>query len=98
MHSKLAERHALCHRLIALGEQVPWEAIKAMAETLEYGAKVYAENPLRWREQSAAEHASHAQAHLVNHALGDKSEEHLEHAITRGMMMGEQMLARRPVP
>jgi hypothetical protein len=92
MHSDLASKHALCRRMIELGEQFPWTALTAVLETLEEGAKVYADNPLRWRGQSAVEHASHAQAHLVNHALGDKSEPHLEHAITRGMMMGEQML------
>jgi hypothetical protein len=93
MHSDLAARHALCRRMIELGEQFPWVALMAVLETLEYGATVYAENPLKWRTQSAAEHEAHRAAHLVNHALGDQTEEHVPHAITRGLMMGEMMLA-----
>jgi hypothetical protein len=93
MHSDLAARHALCRRMIELGDQFPWLALTAVLETLEYGATVHAENPLKWRTQTAAEHASHAIAHLINHAMGDQSEPHLAHAVTREMMRAEMMLA-----
>jgi hypothetical protein len=92
MHSDLAARHALCRRMIELGEQFPWVALTAVLETLEYGAKVYAENPLKWRTQSADEHERHALAHRQNHTRGDTSEPHLAHEITRQMMRGEQIL------
>jgi hypothetical protein len=83
---------AICGRLLALGDQVPWKALEAAVETLEYGAKVYADNPLKWRLQGPQEHLEHALDHIQNHYAGDVSEEHLAHAVTRHLMMGEKML------
>jgi hypothetical protein len=83
---------ALCSRALALGEQFPWKALEAAVETLEYGAKVYADNPLKWRLQGPQEHLEHALDHIQNHYAGDVSEEHLAHAVTRHLLMGEKML------
>jgi hypothetical protein len=83
---------ALCSRALALGEQFPWKALEAAVETLEYGAKVYADNPLKWRLQDAQTHLDRALAHIQNHYAGDVSEEHLAHAVTRHLLMGEKML------
>jgi hypothetical protein len=83
---------ALCSRALALGDQFPWKALEAAVETLEYGAKVYAENPLKWRLQGPQEHLEHALVHIQEHYAGDTREPHLKHGITRHLMMGEKMI------
>jgi hypothetical protein len=83
---------ALCSRLLALGDQVPWKALEKAVETLEYGGKVYADNPLKWRLQGAQTHLDHALGHLQNHYAGDTTEAHLAHMITRHLMLGEKMI------
>lgn len=83
---------AILRRYLALGDQVPWKALEAILATLEYGSKVHADNPQKWRLQTAQEHLEHALAHYQNHVRGDRTEEHLGHMICRQVMMGEKML------
>jgi hypothetical protein len=60
------------------------KAMLALAEVMQYGATKYARD--NWRKISCEEHINHAIIHFFAYLAGDRSDQHLEHAFTRGMM------------
>lgn len=63
---------------------VPPSSLKAVAEVMAKGAVKYSEN--NWKRITTNEHINHAYNHVNLYLLGDTSEPHLEHAMTRLMM------------
>lgn len=56
-------------------------AIAALHDVLRVGAERYPDE--RWKTQNVAEHLRHAREHIRLHTIGDDSEPHLRHALTR---------------
>lgn len=56
-------------------------AIAAIHDVLRVGAERYPDE--KWRTQNVAEHLRHAREHIRLHTIGDDSEPHLRHALTR---------------
>lgn len=56
-------------------------AIAALHDVLKVGAERYPDE--KWKSQNVAEHLRHAREHIRLHAIGDDSEPHLRHALTR---------------
>lgn len=56
-------------------------AIAALHGVLKVGAERYPDE--RWKTQNVAEHLRHAREHIRLHTIGDESEPHLRHALTR---------------
>lgn len=56
-------------------------AIAALHDVLRVGAERYPDE--RWKTQNVAEHLRHAREHIRLHTIGDESEPHLRHALTR---------------
>lgn len=59
-------------------------AILRIAKTLEYGVGRYSRN--NWRLIPTNDHINHALIHLYADSIGDKQDDHLDHALTRIMM------------
>lgn len=70
-HSKLLYRCDL----------LPFSAILAIAGILKKGSEKYSDT--NWKKVARDEHINHALTHLFKELTGDKSEEHLAHALTR---------------
>ncbi len=89
---KAIDKSELWHRFYALGDQVPWLALKALADTLEEGkAGKYKDDPLQWRNIFASVHHDRAEMHF-NYNLEDNESKGIAHYITRSLMAGEKML------
>lgn len=56
-------------------------AVAALHTVLRLGAERYPDE--KWRTQNVAEHLRHAREHIRLHTIGDDSEPHLRHALTR---------------
>jgi hypothetical protein len=56
-------------------------AIAALHDVLKVGAERYPDE--KWKTQNVAEHLRHAREHIRLHTIGDDSEPHLRHALTR---------------
>jgi len=56
-------------------------AIAALHDVLKVGAERYPDE--KWKTQNVAEHLRHAREHIRLHTIGDESEPHLRHALTR---------------
>lgn len=63
---------------------VPPSSLKAVAHVLGRGAEKYGES--NWKKITTNEHINHVLNHVNLYLLGDTSEPHLEHAMTRLMM------------
>lgn len=66
---------------------LPISSIFAAAEVAQYGAKKYGESfdNRNYTKIPAIEHVNHALQHLYGYLAGDKSDDHLAHAIVRCM-------------
>jgi hypothetical protein len=58
-------------------------AMFRVAEIHAYGAQKYGEN--NWRKIGTRDHVNHAIAHMYAYLLGDRSDDHLGHALCRAM-------------
>jgi hypothetical protein len=63
----------------------PWEAIAAIGRTLESNASKYGMKAA-WRSIEIDEHLAHAYKHIMLWTMGDRTEPHLDHALTRTAM------------
>lgn len=66
---------------------IPVSSILAAAEVCAYGAKKYGETigNRNYTKIPAAEHINHAIAHMYAYLAGDRTDDHLGHAIVRAM-------------
>ena len=71
-------------RAITTIEKDLTKALVRIAKVLQYGADRYEAN--NWRLISQESHINHALIHLVAHLMGDKQDDHLDHALCRLMM------------
>lgn len=78
-----AKQSALPYRF----DLVPPRAAFALAEVMAQGAKRYAKD--NWRGIALDDHLNHALAHIFGYMAGDRSDPHLEHALTRLAMAVE---------
>ena len=60
----------------------PWEAVAVIGRTLESNASKYGMKAA-WRSIGIETHMAHAHSHIVSWFSGDRSEPHVEHALTR---------------
>lgn len=60
-------------------------AMFKLAEVLAYGATKY--EPNNWRKIDPQDHLNHALQHLFAFQAGDRSDDHLGHALCRVMML-----------
>ena len=70
---------------------LPPHALFAAAEVAKYGAEKYGETLLdrNYKKIPPEEHVNHAIQHLFAYLAGDKSDDHLSHAILRAMFAYE---------
>lgn len=70
---------------------LPPNAMFAAAETAKYGAEKYHEtlSDRNYKKIHAEEHINHAIQHLYAYLAGDRSDDHLAHAILRAMFAYE---------
>ena len=71
-------------RAITTIEKDLTKALIRIAKVLQYGADRYEAN--NWRLIPQESHINHALIHLVAHLMGDKQDDHLDHALCRLMM------------
>jgi len=74
---------------------IPPAPLFALAQVMGEGAKKYA--PGNWLKISPEDHFAHLQAHLWAWKAGDKTDDHLGHAIARMMMLYETERRARDV-
>jgi hypothetical protein len=64
---------------------IDYDALLALAETLQIGASRYARD--NWRKIPAEEHFNHMIIHAIAYLKGDRQDDHLGHMFCRAMMM-----------
>jgi len=74
-------------RQYSLSVECPHAAL-AFAATMQEGAETHEEDA--WLAESVKFHITHAEQHLAKYMLGDTSEEHLSHAMTRLILARQQ--------
>jgi len=70
-------------------DKLPPLALLAVGRTMKEGMKYEEERPDNWRGIPPASHLNHALRHVAMWQSGDRSEDHVAHAMTRMLMWGE---------
>ena len=70
-------------------DKLPWAAILRAARAMKHGMKYEADKPDNWRGVPAERHLDHALRHVALWQSGDRSEDHVGHALNRFLMWGE---------
>ena len=71
---------------------IPPRALLRIGQTLNHGLKYEVETPNNWKGVPPEEHLNHALKHIAKFRMGDRSEDHVGHIMTRMMMWGELLL------
>lgn len=75
-------------------DKLPAAALLAVGRMMKHGMKYEKKIDDNWRRVPAAEHLNHGLRHVFQHMAGDRSEAHVEHAVTRFLMWGELCLTQ----
>lgn len=75
-------------------DKLPMLALLEAARALRHGMKYERAKPDNWRGVPAEAHLDHALRHIALYQSGDRSEQHVGHAISRLMMWGELCISQ----
>ena len=70
-------------------DKLPWKALLRAAATMEHGMKYERAVADNWRQVPAWRHLDHALRHIALWQSGDRTEDHVGHALNRMLMWGE---------
>ena len=79
-------------------DKLPPRALLRAGQVLKAGMKYEQDRPDNWRGVPPEEHLNHALRHVMLHAAGDTSEDHVGHVIGRILMWGELTLCATADP
>jgi len=70
-------------------DKLPWAAVLMAARAMKHGMKYETDMADNWRKVPAERHLDHALRHVALYQTGDRSEDHVGHALNRFLMWGE---------
>lgn len=76
-------------------ERIPWLGVIAAARAMKHGMKYEQKKADNWKGIPAEEHLNHALLHIAKFQAGDRSEDHVDHAVNRILMWADRLEAAK---